>query len=130
MKPLHIEQTSSTPGILFEQDRLRLKIIGQSYPDGAFAFYQPVFQWLDDYLAGCEKAMLLELHLQMPYINASSTRCILLLLDKLAAAYRSGKQVAVQWHYDGDNQVAQECAMKFQEGLELPFRLITPEQDG
>lgn len=129
MKPLHIEQTSSTPGILFEQDRLRLRIIGQSYPDNAFAFYEPVFQWLDEYLTGYESSMLLELYFQVPYINAGSTKCILLLLEKLTVAYRSGKQVVVQWYYDGDNKVAQECAVNFQEGLELPFRLIPLEKD-
>lgn len=129
MKPLHIEPTSSTPGVLFEQARHRLKITGQSYPDDAFAFYEPVFQWLDEYLAGCESSVLLELYFQIPYINAGSTRCILLLLEKLAAAYRSGRQVAVQWYYDGENNVAQECAVNFREDLELPFRLIPLEQD-
>ncbi|SHJ42608.1 DUF1987 domain-containing protein [Propionispora hippei] len=129
MKPLHIEQTSSTPGVLFEPDRHRLKIIGQSYPDNAFAFYGPVFQWLDEFLAECESSILLELYFQIPYINAGSTKCILLLLEKLTAAYRSGKQVVVQWYYDGDSEVAQECAVKFQEDLELPFRLIPLEED-
>ena len=43
MSNLYIEQTKSTPRIQFEADSNKLRIEGQSYPENAFKFYEPVF---------------------------------------------------------------------------------------
>lgn len=64
----------------------------------------------------------------MPYINTSSSKCIMMLLEKLENAFCNGKKVAVRWYYETENEIAMECAEEFKEDLTLPFE-ITPIEE-
>ena len=123
MELLYIEQTKSTPEIYFDPAKNLLSIKGQSYPENSFKFYEPVFSWLDQYLAGVEKEIVVEIDFLMPYINTSSTKCLMMILEKLEEAYQTGKKIGVIWYYDADNETAMECAEDFKEDLILPFEL-------
>ncbi len=124
MESLHIEKTKSTPAIYFDTDNHKLSIEGQSYPENAFKFYEPLFNWLDKYLQQ-EQQVVIEIYFHMPYINTSSSKCVMMLLEKLEDAYKAGKKVVVHWYYDAENETALECAEEFKEDLVLPFE-ITP----
>ena len=126
LEPLLIEPTRSTPAVRFDPDNHLLAIRGQSYPENAYAFYEPLLKWMDAYLTRLQAEATVEIELQLPYINTTSTKCFLMLLEKLEDAYRQGKQVAVRWLYDIDNESELECAEEFKEDLSLPF-VITPK---
>lgn len=128
MEGLYIEKTKSTPEIKFEPQQCKLRIEGQSYPENAFKFYEPIFQWLDEYLQQLEQETVLEMYFHMPYINTSSSKCIMMLLEKLDMAYSEGKKVAVCWYYDVANDIALECAEEFKEDLVLPFDISPVEE--
>ncbi|MDF2569527.1 MAG: hypothetical protein K0R55_1131 [Sporomusa sp.] len=128
MDCLYINKTKSTPEIQFDPQKYKLRIEGQSYPENAFKFYEPLFAWLDEYLQQLEQEAVLEIYFHMPYINTSSSKCIMMLLEKLENAYHAGKKVAVRWYYDLENEIALECAEEFKEDLVLPFE-ISPVED-
>lgn len=129
MEKLMIDSTKSTPAVIFDPDQAVLSIKGQSYPENAFKFYEPIMKWLDDYLLTLrgEVAVVMELHL--PYINTSSTKCFMMLLEKLEQAYQEGKKVRVEWYYHDDNESELECAEEFKEDLTLPFDLLAKDGD-
>jgi len=129
MERFYIPGTKTTPEVLFDPAEGRLAITGQSYPENAFKFYEPLLAWVDGYLAGMSRETLVAIELQLPYINTSSTKCFMLLLEKLDDAHRAGKQVRIRWYYDADNESELECAEEFKEDLELPFELV-PKADG
>lgn len=122
--PIHIAPTRSTPEVRFDPASHLLTIRGQSYPENAFAFYEPLLQWLDAYLEQVKTETIFEIELQLPYINTTSTKCFLMMLEKLDEAYREGKKVSVRWQYDIDNESELECAEEFKEDLSLPFAII------
>lgn len=128
MQTLRIEGTKSTPKIEFDEARSVLRIEGQSYPENAFKFYEPIFQWLDDRLEKAGSEMKLEIYFHMPYINTSSSKCVMMLLEKLDDAYQSGRQISVQWLCGADNELALECAEEFKEDLTLPFEICSLEE--
>lgn len=127
MELLHIEPTKSTPEIHFDPVSHALKVKGQSYPENAFKFYEPVFSWLDGYLAELREQVTVEIFFHMPYINTSSSKCLMMLLDKLDAAHNAGRQITLKWYYDKENETALECAEEFKEDLSLPFCIIPVE---
>lgn len=131
MDKLNIECTKSTPEIRFDAEHHKLMIRGQSYPENAFKFYEPILKWIDDYLAEIQGGsdVVLELQLQLPYMNTSSTKCFFMLLEKLEEAYQSGMKVAVRWYYNVDNDSELECAEEFKEDLKLPFDIIPKKED-
>lgn len=129
MQPLYIDKTKSTPGIHFDPQNAKLRIVGQSYPENAFKFYEPVFAWLDKYLAEVEREVVLEIYFHLPYINTSSSKCMMMLLEKLEDAYVTGRKVVVRWYYDLENDTALECAEEFKEDLTLPFEISPVEEE-
>ncbi len=129
MENLCIKQTKSTPTIQFDVVNNKLRIEGQSYPENAFRFYEPIFTWLDQYLLEVDKATVLEIYFHMPYINTSSSKCIMMLLEKMENAYQDGRKVAIQWYYNREDEMALECAEEFKEDLILPFELVALDND-
>lgn len=121
MNDLHLEKTKDTPGIRYTADGSVLLIEGESYPENAFAFYTPVLEWLDAYLA---RASSLTLRVRVPYMNSSSTKCTFDILDRLEAAHGDGKQVKVVWEFDADNPRAEELAEDFREDFTFPFEIV------
>lgn len=128
MKRLLIEATRSTPLIDFDPISHVLSIKGQSYPENSFGFYEPIFQWIDEYLLELDGEAVLEICFNLPYINTSSTKCIMMLIQRFEKAYEEGKKVCLNWYYDEENEIELECAEEFKEDASLPFYLIPSEQ--
>ena len=129
MENLCIEQTKSTPTIQFDVANNKLRIEGQSYPENAFKFYEPIFNWLDQYMAEIDRETVLEIYFHMPYINTSSSKCIMMLLEKMENAYQEGRKVAIQWYYNREDESALECAEEFKEDLLLPFTIVVLDDE-
>lgn len=128
MEKLSIAGTRSTPNVEFNPDTGLLYISGQSYPENAYKFYEPLLTWLVDYLNTVQEDTTVLIDLHLPYINTSSTKCFMMLLEKLDNAYLSGKKIQVQWRYNADNESELECAEEFKEDLSIPFHII-PKED-
>ncbi|HZG84348.1 DUF1987 domain-containing protein [Paenibacillus sp.] len=124
MKTLQVEPTKSTPEVRFDPDAGVLSITGQSYPENAFKFYEPLLSWLDEYLEQVTSETTVSIELHLPYINTSSTKCFMMMLEKLNDAFLAGKQVKVLWFYNEDNETELECAEEFKEDLSLPFDIV------
>lgn len=122
---LHIPATKSTPEIFYSEENQTLSIIGESYPENTFSFFEPVFDWLHTTLPGMKK---LHLHVNISYMNSSSTKCMLDILDLFAAAAKKGTEVSVSWYYDRENERAFEIAEEFEEDAEIPFEITAYEQ--
>lgn len=128
MKRLYIEQTKGTPMIDFDPEANILLMKGQSYPENAFKFYEEIFKWVDEYLISAQNQVVIELKFKLPYINTSSSKCIMMLLDKFDNAFSNGKSISVNWYYDPENESELECAEEFSEDVNMPFNLI-PETE-
>lgn len=125
---LQVEETKSTPAVRFDPGTNRLAISGQSYPENAFKFYEPLLQWVDRYLEQVSPEDPVLLELTLPYINTSSTKCFMMLLEKFDEAYGSGKNVRLVWYCSSDNESERECAEEFEEDLNLPFEIVLKEE--
>ena len=116
-----VEKNTSTPSLRFSDTDSTIFIEGESYPENSFEFYDPLLKWVTWYL---ESASELLLSIQISYMNSSSTKCILDLLDLLDDAHNSGKKTAVEWVYDPENPRSLELAEEFKEELQVSFTLI------
>lgn len=124
MEQLVIEQTKSTPQVDFNAENKMLILKGESYPENSFKFYEPILQWLDDFFLQVVDDELIKLEICLPYINTSSSKCVLMLLEKFEEASDNGKNVVINWYYDIDNENELECAEDFKEFVNLEFNII------
>lgn len=95
MERLFISQTRATPEIDFSLETGVLKISGQSYPENAFKFYEPILAWIDQLFAGDNGRQRVILEITMPYLNTSSSKCMMMILEKCEEAGRGGWDIVV-----------------------------------
>lgn len=124
METLIIEQTKSTPQVDFNAENRLLMLKGESYPENSFKFYEPILNWLDEFFAEIADDGEIKLEMSLPYINTSSSKCVLMMLEKLEEAKDNGRNIVVNWYYEEDNESEMECAEDFKEFVELEFNLI------
>jgi hypothetical protein len=114
---LNIEATSRTPAVVFDFANHRMKIAGESYPEDVTEFYRPVFDALDAYLGKLGKGSC-RFDFELIYLNSSSAKAVMMLMDKLDAAAKKGAAVEVYWFYDHEDDTMQELGEEFGEDLE------------
>jgi len=115
--PLNIEPTSRTPAVVFDFANNHLKIAGESYPEDVTEFYRPVFDALDAYLGAVGQGSF-RFDFELIYLNSSSAKAVMMLMDKLEAAAKDGASVDVYWFYDKEDDTMQELGEEFGEDLE------------
>jgi len=119
---LLIKKTNSTPGINFDAESGLLQITGESFPENVVKFYNPIIDWIKDYLSSTDKETNIEF--EIVYFNSSTSKIFMTLFDLLEKEFINGKKISVHWRCDKDNETAIECGEEFKEDISLlPFNI-------
>lgn len=121
MEKFYLEATKSSPEVSFKPENNSLIIKGESYPENSFAFYKPIFELVEKTI---EQTNNFKLIIKVSYLNTSSTKSFMNLLDIVEEGHQKGKNVSVDWYYEENNEHSYELALDFKEYLELPFDII------
>jgi hypothetical protein len=125
MTNLVIEKTVSTPAINFNCDIRKLIISGESFPENAAKFYEPVMNWIKRYLeqVGNEET---KVEFEIIYFNSSTSKIFMTIFSLIDEEVEKGKNIMVDWIASEDNDIAIECGEEFKEDLEfVSFNIIT-----
>jgi len=121
MNAFLVEGTPKTPRIDFKPDG-SLEISGKSIPENSIEFYQPVYDWLDQYAQQPAKNTIIKI--QLEYFNTSSSKCLLDVFRKLESLKKSGKsEVTVTWMYEEEDEDMMEAGDDYQTIDGVPFEL-------
>ncbi|HEY0231792.1 MAG TPA: DUF1987 domain-containing protein [Dokdonella sp.] len=122
IEKLQRSATASTPTIDFDPHSGVLRLSGESYPENAFEYFRPLLAWAGSYVSQARTPIVAEIALS--YLNTSSIKSVMDLLDILEAAHRKGSTVSVRWSYAQDNERALEMIEEFKEEVTLPFFIV------
>jgi len=122
MSDLNLTATPSTPSVSATMADGVLEMRGDSYPENSIAFFEPVMAWISEYLSGSGNPLTLKLRLL--YLNTSSVKAMMDILDLLEAAHGNGRAVSVRWYYDRDNERIADLAEEFKEDCTFPFDIL------
>ena len=129
MESLFIGATKSSPMVRLDPEAGLLEITGKSYPENASRFYTPVFEWIKEFLKTAE-AKPIDLNLEIIYLNSSSSKVLLNLLDILDQAAVDGNRIVINWRYHEENETALECGEEFAEEVaNAAFNLVEIDDD-
>jgi hypothetical protein len=103
-----------------------LQLGGESYPENAYEFYAPVIEWVRTFLDTQSPAVTMRIALS--YLNTSSTKQMIDILDLLENAHEKGAEVSVEWYYDPENERAQDTIEEFREDYSMPFAVVPHEE--
>jgi hypothetical protein len=122
MEHLVITETETTPSVNGNVETGSLSIVGESFPNLAMRFYQPIMDWLQSYVQ--QATVPVTLTFKLSYFNTSSSKCIINLLMLMEDAHNEGKTVKVEWCYQANEPNMRESGEELAEGLTLPFTLV------
>ncbi len=120
---LDLAASTTTPKIHLPGQGGEAWISGACYPENAFAFFQPVFEWLRSFRGGAKGRPLL-LNVKLDYFNTSSSKCLLDLFQSLQEARAEGVDARIRWHYCEDDSDMRDSGEEFAQDLSLPFDLV------
>ncbi|MCF7927451.1 MAG: DUF1987 domain-containing protein [Spirochaetales bacterium] len=121
MQKLEIDQTKSTPFVNLNPDTGLLEIGGESYPENSKEFFDPVLEWIEQFLSSEDTEVTLRVTLS--YMNTSSTKYIIEILDRLEQANEKGRPVTIEWYCDGDNDRELDTVEELKEDFSMPFEV-------
>lgn len=121
MKNLYLERTIKTPKIHFDAIKGHLLLEGRSIPEDAYSFYNPIYEWLEEFDKACSTDILLEFKLE--YFNTSSSKCILEILKLLEM--QKQKKVSIKWFYEEDDEDMFESGQDYNQLVSLKIDFET-----
>tara|TARA_B100000809_G_scaffold84309_2_gene82749 strand:+ start:6373 stop:6759 length:387 start_codon:yes stop_codon:yes gene_type:complete len=128
MEPLILERQLNFPSINFDPNSGMLKIIGRSIPEDPVNFYQPLENWISDFID--TKPETLTLFIYLDYLNTHSTECVLILIKKIDIFYKDNKtNVKVVWNFDEDDEDLEDLGDEFASIIKVPFEYIKITKD-
>lgn len=119
MDNLYISASPTTPEVSFQFDQNRLSMRGESYPENASVFYQPIIEATMAYLQKCSDKMI-EVNISLGYFNSSSTKYLFNFFDALNKAAADNNHITLNWYYDDED----ETILEFGEDLKEDFRSL------
>ena len=121
MVALTITPTLRTAGVNFDTQKMVLEISGISIPENADAFFQPMYDWLEQ-IVKVHKGNI-TVRINLTYFNTSSVRHLLIIIKTLITAY--GGNMTVQWVYEAYDEEIRERGEQLSEVVKFPFEFIS-----
>lgn len=124
MEILEIKATKSSPKVSLNPNTNIHEISGESYPENSYEFYEPIFDWIEEYIEnlGDNEAIF---NIELYYFNSSSSKILMDMFDIFEDAGEEGKKIVINWIYESENHAAQEYGEEFSEDFEnMTFNLV------
>ena len=125
MEPLKILSTPDSPAINFDPDNNKFDVIGNSMPENAIGFYEPIIEWLKRYLDDPKPST--EFIFKMDLLNTSSTK-IFADIFKMINNISEKSDVKILWYYNYGDDDIQEVGVDFKEFAKASFELVAVKE--
>jgi len=124
MTKYSVQATTSSPYISFDPEDMSFEIKGESYPENCWAFYSPMFEWLESFFDSTNGDRI-EINMEIIYFNSSSSKTFMDFFEMLDDYAEKGRNIEVNWRYHEENESAMECGEEFMGDVEqIKFNLV------
>ncbi len=122
MENLVREATAKTPEVKFDATNGVLEIKGTSIPENSIQFYQPLDEWVAEYIKSPVPKINITIRLQ--YFNSSTSMWLVHLLMKFKDVYARDKNVTIHWHYEKNDDECLDAGKAFEKSIHIPFTYV------
>ncbi len=95
------KETPYFPEVSFDAKSGICEISGESYMEETYKFYLPLLEWIKNYTS--ENREPLNLVFKLIYLNTSTSKCILDMLEVARDYKEKGKNVEIDWYFDPED---------------------------
>jgi hypothetical protein len=127
MKILNYKPEGYLPGIILDKDSGKFEISGKACPEDAIEFYDPVFDWIDEYSSNPLEETIFDF--KLTYYNTVSSKILMMIMMRLEEISEEGHNIKIRWYYPEDDEDMQEAGEDFEGMLEMDFELIAYDEE-
>lgn len=127
MERLIINATRNTPLVWIEPATRTAVIVGDSLPEDALEFYDPIMHWLERHPPGSTGPM--HWHFRLHYFNTSSMKGVYQLLRNIKERMRVQPGHSVVWDVEEGDEFMQENGEHFMALLDIDMELNLVTED-
>jgi len=128
MENLEIAGTPKTPTILLNGEDGTMLLEGRSNPENARDFFQPVMDWLEEYLKHPAERTDLKINLEL--FNTSSSKYLMEILRKIRFLADNEHPFNVTWLYEEDDLEMLDTAEAYEMMTGLRFEKVSYPEGG
>lgn len=122
LSKLELKSTRDTPEITFDPASSQFEIKGNSLPEDTSKFFDPILDWIEEYVKSPNKNTVLKC--QLEYFNSSSAKMLYQIFIELEKIKESKHDVKVIWYYEPGDSLIEEKGLEYQSILDLPFEML------
>lgn len=122
MLPLILDSTQDTPEVLLDKNQHQFDFSGTSIPENTKKFYQPIFDWLENYIQNPNDETVV--NFKMKYFNTSSTKSILDIMIQFKELAKNNKMLIINWHFSADDEDMLDAGEGFSKMVRFKFNYI------
>lgn len=131
MEVINIKETEHTPKVILDHNSNKLEISGDSRPENARKFYEPILKWLEDYnnyiywrKEQGNTVDTIDFTFNLEYFNSTSAKFLLDVFQQLKEFNKESDLFKVKWHYDEMDTDMKESGEEFELMVEMKFEYI------
>jgi len=119
---VEIGESDKTPKIYLNQHTGMIKFAGRAIPENAKTFFEPLIQWIQQYVESPRDKTLL--HFDFEYFNSSSSKLLMEILNLSKQILEKGKELIVEWNYLEEDEEMLDAGETFEELTGLNFNYV------
>jgi hypothetical protein len=123
MEVLSIKGTTQYPEVLLDKRIGKLEFSGNSLPEDAKAFFEPIIDWIVNYLETPLEETTVSF--RMIYYNTPSSKILFQILKRFEAAHNKKTKIKVIWYYPDDDLDMRDAGNDYSENIKVPFQLVS-----
>ena len=127
METIRQEGSLTTPSVLLDPVQGLIELKGKSIPENSFEFYEPLYEWLNEYMEDPQKET--KVTLVMEYFNTSSSKEFMKFFQRLDDFHKSGKtSISIQWFHEVDDEEMMEMGENLKREVDIPLEIIAIDE--
>jgi len=122
MEVLSIKGTSQYPEVLLDKKTGKFDFSGNSLPEDAKGFFEPILDWIDGYIES--PRLETSISFQMTYYNTPSSKFFFQILKKFEAIHLKKSAIKVIWKYPEEDIDMRDAGVDLSESIKIQFQLV------
>ncbi len=122
MKKINIEGSAKDPALVFDPEKGLFELSGNSIPEDAKSYYQPVLDAIRDYIRSPKSTT--QVNINLTYFNSATSKWLVNILREMKEIVNQGHSIEINWYYHEDDDQIYESGEDFRSVLGIPINLI------